>query len=43
MRLANALCRLAELAGDSSPADTTREDETAGARPPGVSMSVGLS
>jgi uncharacterized protein len=43
MRLANALCRLAELAGDSSPADTTREDETAGARPPGVSISVGLS
>jgi uncharacterized protein len=43
MRLANALCRLAELAGDSSPADTTSEDETAGARPPGVSISVGLS
>jgi hypothetical protein len=53
MRLANALCRLAELAGSSSPADNTVEGETAGLfhcaglpgrrYPPAVSVSVGLS
>jgi uncharacterized protein len=42
MRLANALCRLAELAGSSSPGDTTDDGETAGGYP-AVSVSVGLS
>jgi uncharacterized protein len=53
MRLANALCRLAELAGASSPGDNTDDGETAGLfhcaglpgrrYPPAVSVSIGLS